>query len=65
MHEYVYIQSKWNLCAGCLVLSWFSPSYNKETHSCSLTLPLPQWDREENQKEKAELGGWDKNRLTE
>jgi len=38
---------------------------NKEPHSCALT-PFPhQWDREENQKEKAKLMGCDKNSLTE
>jgi len=38
---------------------------NKEPHSCSLTPPPAWWDREKNQKEKAELVGWDENGLTE
>jgi len=37
-----------------------------KNHAVALSLlPPPQWDGEENQKEKAKLVGWDENSLTE
>jgi len=36
-----------------------------KNHTVALSLFPPQWDGEENQKEKAKLVGWDKNSLTE
>jgi len=38
---------------------------NKEPRSCCLTPPPPQWDGDENQKEKAKLVGWDEDSLKE
>jgi len=50
-----------DLCFRC----GLAPAGNKEPCGCSLTPPPPQWDGEENQKEKAKLVCWDKNSLTE